>query len=306
MGNRIRTIYPYYLIILINIAFLLYVQWNTWGSLIVDTGRELWIPYQLSQGKALYKDIYYMYGLLPAYPISYLIKLFGVHLYVYILFGAATVLSCTILLHEISCFFTNRGVSTLVALFFLYIYAFRIHPFFNYILPYSFNSTFFIMFIQFTIYCILCYLNKKANMYLYVSILSISIAFLSRIEITFVVWAVILLASLYSYKTKQLRSLAYFIIPPILASVIYTLYFYNTGSFQKYYHDVRISSTGYLQILYSYVYHVISVVLIMLIGKSSNKYIKGIKIVIALICGIVMYKMFIFSCMAYLSLVFFH
>jgi len=40
--------------------YLLNFTWFKWGDLIVDAGREMYIPLELSQGKLLYRDIFYL------------------------------------------------------------------------------------------------------------------------------------------------------------------------------------------------------------------------------------------------------
>jgi hypothetical protein len=46
-------------------AVKLYTTWGAWGSLTVDSGREMYVPWALAQGKQLYRDVWFPYG--PAY-----------------------------------------------------------------------------------------------------------------------------------------------------------------------------------------------------------------------------------------------
>ncbi len=57
-----------------------YGTWPTWGYLTADCGREMYVPLVLSEGKTLYKDIWYLYGPAAPYFNSYLYRLFGAHL----------------------------------------------------------------------------------------------------------------------------------------------------------------------------------------------------------------------------------
>lgn len=43
-------------------AFLALVSWNRWIEPYVDTGRELMVPWRVSQGEALYRDVRFYYG----------------------------------------------------------------------------------------------------------------------------------------------------------------------------------------------------------------------------------------------------
>src|SRR5262249_4362005 len=39
-----------------------YWTWGTWPDVVVDFGRELYIPWQVASGKVLYKDIAIFHG----------------------------------------------------------------------------------------------------------------------------------------------------------------------------------------------------------------------------------------------------
>jgi hypothetical protein len=59
-------------------AALFSLTWATWGNLTIDCGREMYVPAVLSEGKTLYKDVWF--GVPPAAPHfnSFLFRLFGV------------------------------------------------------------------------------------------------------------------------------------------------------------------------------------------------------------------------------------
>ena len=51
--------------------------WRRSGDLVIDFGRELYVPWQLSQGRVLYRDLAYLYGPLSPYLNLCWWKLFG-------------------------------------------------------------------------------------------------------------------------------------------------------------------------------------------------------------------------------------
>ncbi len=57
-----------------------YATWATWGSLTVDSGREMYVAAALSEGKMLYRDVWFLNGPVAPYLNSFLFRLFGVHL----------------------------------------------------------------------------------------------------------------------------------------------------------------------------------------------------------------------------------
>jgi hypothetical protein len=76
-----------------------YGTWATWGSLTADCGREMYVPLVLSEGKTLYRDIWYLYGPAAPYFNSFLYRLFGAHLNVLYWAGSLSALGCTIFLY---------------------------------------------------------------------------------------------------------------------------------------------------------------------------------------------------------------
>lgn len=53
------------------------VSWRMWPDALVDTGRELYLPWRLSEGAVLYRDVDDFYGPLSQYFNAGLFKLFG-------------------------------------------------------------------------------------------------------------------------------------------------------------------------------------------------------------------------------------
>src|SRR5262245_41248360 len=55
-------------------------SWRKWGDVFVDFGHELYIPWQLSEGRVLYRDIAYFMGPLSQYFNALMFAVFGVSL----------------------------------------------------------------------------------------------------------------------------------------------------------------------------------------------------------------------------------
>jgi hypothetical protein len=121
-------------------GFRFYTTWASWGDLSIDSGHEMYVPVVLSQGKMLYRDIWYMHGPLAPYFNSMLFRIFGVHLNVLYWAGALTALACAVVLYFMGMEFSSWVVGWTVAAVTL-IQAF--HPFiFNYPLAYSFDTAY--------------------------------------------------------------------------------------------------------------------------------------------------------------------
>src|SRR5216684_7124167 len=80
-------------------AASLYATWATWGSLTVDSGREMYVAAVLSEGKMLYRDVWFLNGPAAPYLNGFLFRLFGVHLNVLYWAGALSALGSAIFLY---------------------------------------------------------------------------------------------------------------------------------------------------------------------------------------------------------------
>jgi len=57
--------------------FMVSISWLKWPDLLVDFGAQAYIPWRLTEGQVLYKDILSIYGPLSSYLHALLFKLFG-------------------------------------------------------------------------------------------------------------------------------------------------------------------------------------------------------------------------------------
>src|SRR6266436_2322949 len=121
-------------------AVKLVSTWATWGNLTVDSGHEMYVPTVLSEGKMLYRDVWFMYGPLAPYFNSFLFRLFGVHLNVLYWAGSLSALGSAIFLYLVGMRLTSwlagwsAGAVLLLEAF---------HPtFFCFPLPYSYNTVY--------------------------------------------------------------------------------------------------------------------------------------------------------------------
>ncbi len=76
----------------------LYSTWGAWGNLTIDSGREMYVPKLLAQGKMLYRDVRYIYGPAAPYFNSWLFRIFGIHLEVLYWAGSLAALISAVLL----------------------------------------------------------------------------------------------------------------------------------------------------------------------------------------------------------------
>ncbi|HWP47483.1 MAG TPA: glycosyltransferase family 39 protein [Candidatus Limnocylindrales bacterium] len=115
-------------------------SWRKWPDILVDFGHELYIPWQLSQGKVLYRDIFWYFGPLPSYLNALWFRLFGVSLTTLIVCNLLILAGVTVLIYRIFKAMFNYFIATLCSLVFLFIFAFSQYVpngNYNFVCPYS-------------------------------------------------------------------------------------------------------------------------------------------------------------------------
>ena len=228
-----------------SFLYLLAVTWLKWGHLIVDTSREFWVPLQLLEGKILYKDVFYEYGFFPPYFLALLYKLFGVRIGSLVGCGIGITMLMSLLLYKISRFFLDELISGLVVLTFLFVFAFGYYfeewsGIFNFILPYSFASTFFMLFVTFAVYWFLKFLFSEKEIYLLLWSLCLSFAVFSRIELSVMILIGFgLIGGLFLLQhrgTRRWRWGIYLLSPVVISCLGYVIFLWTmqaSGGFQK-------------------------------------------------------------------------
>src|SRR5438874_1256178 len=69
-----------FLVMAAAFALLTAVTWRKWPDPVIDFGRELYIPWQLTTGKVLYRDIAALFGPFSQYVNAFWFVLFGISL----------------------------------------------------------------------------------------------------------------------------------------------------------------------------------------------------------------------------------
>jgi hypothetical protein len=100
-----------FIVILALVAMLVFT-WRTWCDPVVDFGRELYVPWQLSQGKVLYRDIAHFNGPVSAYFNSLIFRIFGVSLMSIVWTNIVILLAMLIVLYRTLCAIADQFAAT--------------------------------------------------------------------------------------------------------------------------------------------------------------------------------------------------
>ena len=175
-------------IILALLFFLLtWWSWRKWPDILVDFGRELYIPWQLASGKILYRDIDHLFGPFSQYFNAALFKVLGVSLSTLIYADLAWTAIFTLAIY----LFVRRAAdavsATAAGSVFLAAFAFseylRVGNF-NFITPYSHESTHGIILAVLMIFWLGSFIRRKRWSRLAAAGLAFGMVLLTKAEIS--------------------------------------------------------------------------------------------------------------------------
>ncbi len=119
---------------------MLFAGWQRWADVLIDFGRELYVPWQICQGRFLYIDIFYFYGPLAAYWDALLFLIFGVQAKTLIYFNLCLLGLLVILFYRLVSIMSCKFTASLVIFAFVSFFSLAHYSFignYNYICPYS-------------------------------------------------------------------------------------------------------------------------------------------------------------------------
>ena len=125
-------------------SFMLSFTWRTWPEPVVDFGRELYVPWQLSEGKALYRDIAYFNGPLSPYFNALLFRVLGTSLLTLVVANIAILGGIVLMFHRLAARMSDELSSTVACIAFLTLLAIGqtgTWGNYNFVTPYSHEIT---------------------------------------------------------------------------------------------------------------------------------------------------------------------
>jgi hypothetical protein len=125
-------------------AGMLAWTWGTWPNAFVDFGRELYVPWRLSEGEVLYRDIAWFNGPLSVYGNALLFQVFGPGLRVLVVANAFEIAVVTIALFALLRRIADHASAFAGAAVFLVLFAFSQFDSIgndNFVTPYSHEVT---------------------------------------------------------------------------------------------------------------------------------------------------------------------
>lgn len=183
------------------------ISWQKWPDLTIDYGVQLYIPWQLAQGKVLYKDIVHIHGPASVYFHALIFKVFGPGILILSGLNFLIIACLTTLIYRIF-FKTGNHLSALItSLTFLTTFAFSQYVVtgnYNFVNPYSNESTHGIFLSFLVIYQLTKYLERHRMADIGIMGGITGLIFLTKIEVFFAEFISVLFCLSIALKKERL------------------------------------------------------------------------------------------------------
>jgi hypothetical protein len=173
---------------MLTAAFALFtaLSWRTWPDILVDFGQELYVPWRLTQGDVLYRDIAWVGGPLSQYGNALLFRLFGVSLTTIVVANLALLTAIIAMLYKFFRDCGTRASATFVALFFLAVFAFSQYGVignYNYVCPYRHDITHGLALGLINLLCLIQFGRERRKVWLVAAGICLGLLVLVKIEL---------------------------------------------------------------------------------------------------------------------------
>jgi hypothetical protein len=154
------------LIVIIGAATaMMWLSWGKWPDVLVDFGRELYVPWMLGQGKVLYRDLLYFNGPLSPYWNAQWFGFFGPAISTLVWVNLALFFIMMLIIYRILSYAGSTFAVFVACLVFIFLFAFNQYDFgvgnFNYVCPYSHEATHGMVLSWMTLACLIAYTRSN-------------------------------------------------------------------------------------------------------------------------------------------------
>ncbi len=213
---------------------LAYWSWGRWADLLVDFGHELYIPWQLAEGKVLQRDVATIYGPLSQYFNALIFLLFGPSLRLLTLVNMILLAAMVFLLYRLVEAIADRLTALTAAVVFLALFSFSQYQGianYNFICPFTHESSHGLLLALLMLNCLQGYLRDRRRGAAMGAGFAFGLIFLTRAEITFAALAAAgalfatLLITDRENRPGTARAIALFCSTALLPPSLFLIYF---------------------------------------------------------------------------------
>jgi len=208
------------------------ISWQKWADLIVDYGQQVYIPWQLSQGEVLYKDLTYLHGPLSAYLHAFLFQVFGVGIMTLAWFNLGLTLALTGIIFYLTKGFADRLTAYLASLAYLGAFAFGQYALggnYNFVCAYVYELSHGIILSLLAFLILASYLKQNSNSKLIGIGLLTGLIYLTKPEVFLATTSGLAFGLCWGIKNSKPKSrpqsIILFLMSALIPPILFLIYF---------------------------------------------------------------------------------
>jgi hypothetical protein len=209
-----------FILLALAFVFMLAWTWLRWPDPLVDFGRELYLPWQVSQGKVLYRDVAHFNGPLSVYFNALAFRVLGVSLRTIVVVNIAIAAAVFAMIWRLCSRATNRLSATVGALLFITLFM----PIqlvdignYNWMTPYSHELTHGIALSLAALVVLSSHLARPRAWRAGLVGLLLGLIFLTKVEVVAAATPAMVAGMWLSRKRHPVAFVAGFALPPVVA-----------------------------------------------------------------------------------------
>ncbi len=228
-----EKVLPFLLLFLAGMV-LTWMSWGKWPDLMIDFGLQVYTPWQVAEGKVLYRDLVYFHGPATVYLHALLFQLFGPGILVLAIFNLLLAGGLTALIYLLFKRLGDAPSAQVLAFLFLTVFAFAQYKGggnYNFISPYHYELTQGIFFVFLALYQLARYLETRKGIWLAGTGFLLGLVFLTKTEV-FVAAGLalglgiaIILAAEEISGFGRIRKFLLFLAPGLIPPFLFLVYF---------------------------------------------------------------------------------
>jgi hypothetical protein len=228
-------------LILIAIAFIAMtiLSWRKWPDILIDFGAQLYIPWRLSLGETLYRDvIYFAGGPFSQYFNAALFKIFGVSFTTLIVANLIIIALLLLLLYRFFLKISDQLTATAICLVIVFVFAFSEYlqvGNYNYVAPYAHEAVHgLVISIAAIVFFSNCFL-RRSNVSISLAGICFGLVFMTKPDIFAALIATTIAAFFFHWLQERsirkiLKPLIYFLLCAAIPLAIAFFYFRSIES----------------------------------------------------------------------------
>jgi len=230
-------------------------SWRKWPDILIDFGRELYTPWQISAGKVLYQDISHLFGPLSQYINACLFYIFGPSYLVIISVNMVVLALCLCLIYIVLLDITSDLTSLICCGLILSVFSFSQYVGignYNFISPYAHEAAHGTFLSVLMIHQFWRFSKKNRHYNLILAGMSFGLICLTKIEILFsalIVAGFFFFLMWYIYKNAgdTIKSAGIFVVSSLFPISIFGAYFLSVMPFETAFTAVFNAFTTFYQ-----------------------------------------------------------